>query len=69
MLTELEAQIQRTDIRRIRFLRDQIQLRQHIRQVLKKEGNRLTIYDEEQLKNALSIVDDNIQRLRMEGIS
>ena len=65
-LTQMEALVALTDYRLRKFLKEQIGMRQKIEQELSSED--ISVEREMQLKDALEIIEDNIQKVRMEGI-
>lgn len=66
MLTEMEGLRQLTDLQRRRFLREQIELKQTITRELERED--LSVLKETELKEALEMIVNNIQKIRMEGL-
>ena len=65
-LSELEGLRQISDFQRRRFIREQLDLKHKIEEELKQED--LPVLRETSLKEALEMIANNIQKVRMEGI-
>ena len=66
MLSEIEALSQLTDFQQRKFLKEQIALKKEIQEALREPN--LSVFKEQQLNDALSIIVNNIQKMRMSGI-
>ena len=65
-LGELEALKQLMDVRQRQFLKEQLEMKANLQELLQKED--LSPLEEEHYQDALKIVDNNIQSFRMSGI-
>lgn len=65
-LSELQGQIHITNQKTRKFLREQLEMKAQVEETL--ESDDLSPFEEEQLREAIEILDNNIQRIRMAGI-
>ena len=65
-LGELEALKHLMDARQRQFLKEQLEMKANLQELLQKED--LSPLEEEHYQDALKIVDNNIQSFRMSGI-
>ena len=65
-LGELEALKQLMDVRQRQFLKEQLEMKANLQELLQKED--LSPLEEEHYQDVLKIVDNNIQSFRMSGI-
>jgi hypothetical protein len=65
-MSELDGHIQLTDMRLVRYLKEQVSLKEELQNELQQEN--LSPGIEAKINEALSIVDQNIQKVRMSSI-
>lgn len=65
-LSELEALRQISDLQRRKYIREQLSLKRQIIGELQQED--LSVLRETELEEALEMISDNIQKIRVEGL-
>ena len=65
-ISELEAQLAITEERLKKFLKQQIELKSKLKEML--ENPDLSVEDETKIKESLQIIQNNMQKVQMEGL-
>ena len=63
-LSELETAIQIIGLQQKKYLAEQVEMKSQLKEIARQDPSK-----QQSSKEAIDIIDDNIQRMRMEGLS